>query len=238
MQLYVLQDGKPTGPFEEAELISRWEKGGVRETDLVWTEGLNEWTPLAKLLSVSNSNLVSPRNDESHLENKAIPNSIEWYKRWQTWAVATATGLVLWLVLAHITTSHPAREQMNEAASTHKAVPTPLPGGEATKATDDWIKQNFPTLPTPQPTASDDRDIRAKQIMNYDKWIKQNSLRPPTVVGNSHSLAFEKGYDVGRLHRARGEPRPSLIQLLSIEEVEGKGFYAGYLKGFNGMSKD
>jgi hypothetical protein len=33
MQLYVLQGGKPTGPFEEAELISRWKKGTVRDTE-------------------------------------------------------------------------------------------------------------------------------------------------------------------------------------------------------------
>jgi hypothetical protein len=58
MKLYVLQENKPTGPFDEAEIISRWKTATVSDTDLVWTEGLNKWTPLAKLLSVSNSTAV------------------------------------------------------------------------------------------------------------------------------------------------------------------------------------
>jgi len=53
MQLYILQGGTPIGPFEEAEIVSRWKNGNLRGSDLVWTEGLDEWTPLTKLLSVA-----------------------------------------------------------------------------------------------------------------------------------------------------------------------------------------
>jgi hypothetical protein len=62
MQLYILQGETRIGPLEEAEIISRWRKGSVRDTDLVWTQGLKEWTPLAKLLSVSSSNPISRKN--------------------------------------------------------------------------------------------------------------------------------------------------------------------------------
>ena len=235
MQLHVLQGGKPTGPFEEAEIISRWRKGILKDTDLVWTQGLDEWTPLAKLLSLSNSTQILLKNDESQSAKKTEPNSIKWYRRWQTLVAATATAFVLWLVL----TAHPAHEQMKQTI--------PRPAREQMKQTsapssfeevEEWIKQRFPTLATPQPTVLDERDIRAKQIMNYDKWrAEQKSPRLPTAVSSSHSAAWEKGYDVGRMHRANGEALPSLIKLNAMEKIEGDGFAEGYIKGFNGMDK-
>jgi hypothetical protein len=72
-EFYVLQENKPTGPFEEAEIISRWRNGTVRYTDLVWAQGLNEWTPFAKLLSVSSSNPTPPKNEELDSENEKRP---------------------------------------------------------------------------------------------------------------------------------------------------------------------
>jgi GYF domain 2 len=172
MQLYVLQDGKPTGPFEEAEIISRWKEGTVRDTDLVWTGGLNKWTPLAKLLSVSNSNPVLPTS------------STKWYKRLQTW-VAVFVMYVLW-----------------------QCIKTPSSSQ----------KQPVVQRVSPTPTSS-------------SQW---NSY---SLNSTSHSAAWYKGYEVGKLHRANGEPLPSLTKLYSMGEIEGDGFYEGYLTGFGDGGK-
>lgn len=180
MQLYILQDGKPTGPFDEAELISRWKKGTVRDTDLVWTEWQNEWAPLAKLLSVSNSNPVAPRNDESHWEKKTNPNSLKWYRRWQTWAVATVT---LFLLLLFINTPSPPQKQS--------------------------LVQRVSPIP-----------------------ISSTQWNSSALNSASHFAAWHKGYEVGKRHRANGEPLPSLTKLYSMGAIEGDGFYEGYLEGF------
>jgi hypothetical protein len=64
MKFYVLQ-GDRIESFEESEIMSSWKEGTLKGTDFVRTEGSEEWTPLAKLLSHPSSNPISPKNDQS-----------------------------------------------------------------------------------------------------------------------------------------------------------------------------
>jgi hypothetical protein len=190
MLFYVLQDGKPTGPFEEAEIISRWRKGILKDTDLVWTEGLDEWMPLAKLLSVSNSTQILPKNDESHSEEKTEPNSVKWYERWQTWVATTATAFVLWLVL----TAHPAQQGSAKFRADNRsstASPTEVPTGQR-----DFVKlpdeHNNPTSAPPSPSPADDLVASFQRgVMN----LEQRKLKIFTDCTGSSSCV-EIRYDI------------------------------------------
>ena len=50
MQLYLLRDGKPVGPFDEAQIVERWKRGILNGSDLVWGESLEKWTPLKNIV--------------------------------------------------------------------------------------------------------------------------------------------------------------------------------------------
>jgi hypothetical protein len=59
MDFYVLSNGKQIGPLDESALISSWRAAVFTKETLVWTQGLDEWTPLEKLIVVEPS--VTPR---------------------------------------------------------------------------------------------------------------------------------------------------------------------------------
>jgi tetratricopeptide (TPR) repeat protein len=52
MALYILQNGRQTGPYSDAEIAVRVESGVVAVTDLVWEEGMEDWLPLEKVRGV------------------------------------------------------------------------------------------------------------------------------------------------------------------------------------------
>jgi hypothetical protein len=49
MALYILQNGRQTGPYSDAEIAVRIESGVVAVTDMVWEEGMEDWLPLEEV---------------------------------------------------------------------------------------------------------------------------------------------------------------------------------------------
>jgi len=52
---YYGKEGKQYGPIDEGALRARIAAGEVSGSDLIWTEGMAEWTPLSKFSQFSNS---------------------------------------------------------------------------------------------------------------------------------------------------------------------------------------
>ena len=66
MEIYILRDGKETGPFNEETTQSLLKSGSVMITDLAWTTGLSNWTPLVQVLYPS----ATPRESMARSETK------------------------------------------------------------------------------------------------------------------------------------------------------------------------
>ena len=49
--LYIQKEGRQWGPFTADELQKQMEVGAFSEEDLYWTEGMEEWQPLATILA-------------------------------------------------------------------------------------------------------------------------------------------------------------------------------------------
>ena len=58
-QWYVSRDGGKNGPYEEDVLKQMAQAGQVAPTDMVWTEGLEDWVVATKLKGVFMSTRVS-----------------------------------------------------------------------------------------------------------------------------------------------------------------------------------
>ena len=48
MKYYIVENNQPAGPFEVEELVAK----GVKATDLVWCEGMSQWTPASEVAEV------------------------------------------------------------------------------------------------------------------------------------------------------------------------------------------
>lgn len=48
MKYYIVENNQPVGPFEVDELVAK----GVKATDLVWCEGMSQWTPASEVAEV------------------------------------------------------------------------------------------------------------------------------------------------------------------------------------------
>lgn len=48
--IYVLKEGRETGPFTTEELEGKVEAGELSREDMFWTEGMEEWQPLSTVL--------------------------------------------------------------------------------------------------------------------------------------------------------------------------------------------
>jgi hypothetical protein len=53
MEIYILRDGKETGPFNEETTRSLLKSGALMINDLAWITGLSNWTPLVQVLHPS-----------------------------------------------------------------------------------------------------------------------------------------------------------------------------------------
>lgn len=51
--IYVLKEGQKAGPFTTEELEGHVESGVFSREDLFWTEGMEEWQPLASVLEIA-----------------------------------------------------------------------------------------------------------------------------------------------------------------------------------------
>ena len=50
MEIYILRDGKQTGPFSEEATQSLLKQGAIMINDLAWQPGLPQWLPLHAVL--------------------------------------------------------------------------------------------------------------------------------------------------------------------------------------------
>src|SRR6266446_10198395 len=50
MEIFIIRDGKQTGPFTEDAVQALIEKGSVRSKDMGWRKGLAAWLPLSEVL--------------------------------------------------------------------------------------------------------------------------------------------------------------------------------------------
>ena len=51
MDIYILRDGKETGPFSEETTKTLLQQGSISEADFAWHSGLPKWIPLASVLN-------------------------------------------------------------------------------------------------------------------------------------------------------------------------------------------
>lgn len=58
--LYLLKDGRPTGPFSSDDLRSWFKQGLITDRDVVWYDGLSDWVSVSKYLGLENKNREVP----------------------------------------------------------------------------------------------------------------------------------------------------------------------------------
>ena len=78
MQLYILRNGKPTGPFDEPQIVEGWKRGTFRKDDLVWGETLENWTRLDSIIVDSRTELTAKsRPDAKDSRDKIVQSEIQ-----------------------------------------------------------------------------------------------------------------------------------------------------------------
>ena len=55
MEIWLIINGKRSGPYPDYEIRSRIEHGEITSEEIVWHEGLAEWTPIGELELFRNS---------------------------------------------------------------------------------------------------------------------------------------------------------------------------------------
>jgi len=68
---YYGKEGQQYGPIEEAALRDRIAAGEVSKSDLIWTDGMVEWTPLGK---VSQFSIPAPQAGSSEPAENYVTN--------------------------------------------------------------------------------------------------------------------------------------------------------------------
>ena len=70
--IYLLREGQEMGPFSEAATHSFLMQGAILIDDLAWTPGMAEWTPLERVLQLSNiSSVASAQPAAAPVETRA-----------------------------------------------------------------------------------------------------------------------------------------------------------------------
>jgi hypothetical protein len=75
MNIFILTEGKETGPFSEEATQTLIEQGSVAATDLAWVSGMTDWAPLSEILPAwSGSQMAAepPAISSEGIENDAI----------------------------------------------------------------------------------------------------------------------------------------------------------------------
>ncbi len=60
MQIHIARDGQKFGPFSAEEVKARLASGELRATDLAWSEGRAEWSPLSAFPGISTASATPP----------------------------------------------------------------------------------------------------------------------------------------------------------------------------------
>jgi hypothetical protein len=94
MNIYLYQNGKEVGPYTEDQLRDMVKSGAISQTENAWHEGLSEWKPLNKIISIASSGPAFPlppsrqSNGDPHVDSRR-PSGIK------TVIVAVATLSVI-----------------------------------------------------------------------------------------------------------------------------------------------
>ncbi len=73
MDIYILRDGKETGPFSEETTKRLLQEGSLSEADLAWHSGLPKWLPLAGALNPLPPALETPPPPPPEAAKTALP---------------------------------------------------------------------------------------------------------------------------------------------------------------------
>lgn len=105
MEIWLIVNGKRSGPYPDYDIRSRIEHGEITSEEMVWHEGLPEWTPVGELEIFRNSfgikqpEIIPPPLPQAYMEATAgIPAKAHFARRfWARWTDLTAYSALWWL---------------------------------------------------------------------------------------------------------------------------------------------
>jgi uncharacterized RDD family membrane protein YckC len=105
MEIWLIQNGKRSGPYPDYEIRSRIEHGQMTPEEMVWHEGLPEWTPVGELELFRNSlekqapAIVPPPLPKAYTEEatQEKPKAHLARRFWARWTDLTLYSALWWL---------------------------------------------------------------------------------------------------------------------------------------------
>ncbi len=107
MEIWLIINGKRSGPYPDYEIRSRIEHGQMTSEEMVWHEGLPEWTPVGELELFRNSleqqeqvpEVVPPPLPKAYMERSASAKPSPYLARrfWARWMDLTFYSGLWWL---------------------------------------------------------------------------------------------------------------------------------------------
>ena len=105
MEIWLIINGKRSGPYPDYEIRSRIEHGEITSEEIVWHEGLAEWTPIGELELFRNSlekqapTSVPPPLPKGYTEATAgaKPKAHLGRRFWARWTDLTLYSALWWL---------------------------------------------------------------------------------------------------------------------------------------------
>jgi uncharacterized RDD family membrane protein YckC len=105
MEIWLILNGKRSGPYPDYEIRSRIEHGQMTPEEMVWHEGLPEWTPVGELELFRNSlekqaaPIIPPPLPKAYVEETAgAKPKVHLARRfWARWTDLTAYAAFWWL---------------------------------------------------------------------------------------------------------------------------------------------
>ena len=107
MEIWLIINGKRSGPYPDYEIRSRIEHGQMTSEEMVWHEGLPEWTPVGELELFRNSleqqeqepTVVPPPLPKDYMEATAVakPKAHLARRFWARWTDLTLYSAFWWL---------------------------------------------------------------------------------------------------------------------------------------------
>lgn len=74
-EYYILRDGERLGPFDEATILRDRERGVLRDKDLIWAEGLEDWVPVSAAFAELGKRSAAPLDLQLEALEEPPPDS-------------------------------------------------------------------------------------------------------------------------------------------------------------------
>ncbi|QTN31754.1 RDD family protein [Akkermansiaceae bacterium] len=103
MEIWLIINGKRSGPYPDYEIRGRIEHGEMGRDEMVWHEGLAEWTPVGELELFSKSfgggraKALPPPLPTGHLDKSGQPNPHLGRRFWARWLDLMGFSALWWL---------------------------------------------------------------------------------------------------------------------------------------------